>query len=198
MTETEKYADSEHNVCPTCMGMNLLEEIKIARCAKCSKIYCTHFASAIDPAYCVECLSDVSMIKEIVVKEYTHYNEEEDTITTYRRKARSIKLEGMNWLFAQRKIAALSDDELELSVEYHRGLLNGLLGEREARRIAKAHRFAGVGLPPQGSPVVTTSKKTKSIKSSKQAATASALLESALAGGMDLNQILNLLQGVTK
>lgn len=197
----ERFEDSINNVCSVCMSANLLEEIKIARCATCNKIYCVHFASAIDPAHCLECLSEISLIKETVVKEYQHYNEDTDVVTTYRRKAERIKLEGMNWLFAQRKQAILTDDEIELAVEYHRSYLNGLLGEREARRVAKAHRFAGVQMP-SGSPdrSVTTTKTKKTIKSTKEEKTVQGILQSLNASGLSAADILKLLQGtgVTK
>lgn len=190
----ELMGDSINHVCPTCMSLSLTDEIKTARCTQCNRIYCVHFASSIDPAQCVECLSDLSLTKETVIKEYEHYNEETDVVTRYRRKATSIKLDGLNWLFSQRKIVSLSDDDLELAIEYHRQILTGMISERETRRIAKAHRFAGIQMPKSSdSSTHTTTKIKKSIKSTKTGATVDSLMQSMLAGGMTPEQMLALL-----
>lgn len=195
----------ENSVCVSCQEANLLTEIKIARCQDCNRLYCVHFASNIDPARCVECLSNVSMVKEVVTKSYEHYNEETDVVTVYKRRAKSIRLEGMDWLFAQRKIKDMSDDSLELSIEYHRQLLfNGLIAEREARRVKYAHRNAGLPLPavsPQkdlATEATTTTKVTKSIKSTKGTATAAGILASLTAQGLSVEQIMKMIQGVKK
>src|ERR1700736_2793230 len=134
----------DNHVCVTCKEANLIEEIRIQHCKQCELLYCVHFASNIDPAMCFDCLSDVTMLKEVVTKEYSHYNEETDVVTVYKRRAKSVRLEGCQWLFAQRKIASMSDDSLLLAIEYHRALLMGLIGEREKRRVAYMHRYAGV------------------------------------------------------
>ncbi len=199
MEETDVAA----KVCKHCLESNLIEEIKIARCSKCNAIYCIHFASSIDPSQCTECLADVSVTKEVVTKTYQHYNEETDVVTEYKRRARSIKIDGMDWLFAQRKIATLTDDELELSIEYHRGILNGMLKEREERRIKYAHRFAGVSIPRGvltgvGSDSNTEVKRTRTISSSKTEASAASMMKALLASGLKIEDIMKMLEGVGK
>ena len=192
--------------CRNCQVSNLTEDVRIARCVKCGSIYCVHFASNIDPQYCVECLADITLHKESIVKTYTHesYDEETDTVTTteYRRRATSFKLEGLDWLFAQRKIVSMRDEELELAIEYHRELLQGMLHERDDRRTKKMHRFAGVRLGTEtvsvGSDTTTIVKKSRTISSNKATATASAVMESMLKGGMDAAQLLALLQAAQK
>ena len=191
MEETDVAA----KVCKHCLESNLIEEMKIARCSKCNAIYCIHFASSIDPSQCTECLADVSVTKEVVTKTYQHYNEETDVVTEYKRRARSIKIDGMDWLFAQRKIATQTDDELELSIEYHRGILNGMLKEREERRIKHAHRFAGVSIPRR---VLTGVKRTRTISSSKTEASAASMMKALLASGLKIEDIMKMLEGVGK
>lgn len=192
------FQDTNNAVCPTCMAANLTEEIKFSRCVKCGKLYCIHFASTIDPAYCVECLSDISLIKETITKECEHYDEKTDEVTIYKRRAKRIKLEGLNWLFMQRKIVSISDDALELSIEYHREILSGLLTERETRRTAFLHRYAGIKMPKKskssGTDSSTTTKVTKRIRSTKTTATASSVLQAMLAGGMTPEQLMQMLQ----
>ena len=192
---------SENKVCPSCLETNLLTEIKVARCAKCGLAYCTHLASNIDPSYCTSCLSDVTVLMETVTKTYEHYNEETDVVTTYKRRAKSVRLEGMDWLFAQRKISTMSDESLTLAIEYHRALLTGLLDEREARRVKYAHRYAGEPLPKSvphnedGSVITTTKvKTTKAIKSTKQSATAAGVVQSLMAKNMTPQQMIDLLK----
>jgi len=157
----------------------------------------------------VECLADVSLYKEVITKSYIHesYNEETDTVTTteYKRKARSIRLEGMDWLFAQRKIHTLTDESLELAIEYHREILSGMLAEREQRRAEYRHRYAGVKEVPSPSGSVdkslqtnTTVKRTRTISSTKAAATADSILQSMLAGGADISKIMEMLEKASK
>jgi hypothetical protein len=196
------FEDSNNSVCPACFASNLLTEIVFARCSSCDKIFCIHFASTIDQRQCVECCSDVSMFKETVTKEYICTDDEGNITSTYKKKAKRVRLEGLNWLFAQRKIVSLSDDELELSLEYHREILSGMLDERETRKNAFLHRYAGVPLPKMPSPdssteKTTTTKRTKSIKSSKGDATAASILKALGATGMSPADILKMLQAKT-
>lgn len=195
--------ESPNLVCVSCLEANLLAEIKVTRCTECDKLYCIHFASNIDPAKCTSCLSEVTLHKEVVTKTYEHYNEETDVVTVYKRRAKSIRLEGMDWLFAQRKIKDISDDSLELAIEYHRQLLfNGLIAEREQRRIKYLHRNAGASLPsvsPQkdsATSSTTVTKTTKTIKSTKATATADGALKAAMAKGLTKEQLNALLAAV--
>jgi hypothetical protein len=187
--------------CRSCIETNLIEDVRIQRCKQCQFLYCVHFSSNIDPQYCTECLSDVSMLKEVVTKTYQYYNEETDTVTEYRRKARSIRLEGADWLFRQRKIVSMSDESLELAIEYHREILSGMLKEREERRIKHAHRYAGikegtetVGIKDSANVTATSVKRTKTIQSSKAQATANGALQAMMAQGMSIDKILEVLQ----
>jgi hypothetical protein len=191
--------------CRHCLEANLVDEVKLARCSQCNAVYCIHFASNIDPTLCIECLSDVSLHKEVVTKTYVHesYDEETDTLNTteYKRKARSIKLEGLDWLFAQRKIVSMSDESLELAIEYHREILNGMLSEREQRKAEYMHRFASVKTVypttvDGATSASTTVKRTRTISSNKAAATANGLLQSMQAGGMNAAQILQMLEKI--
>jgi hypothetical protein len=193
--------------CRACLESNLTEEIRLARCIKCNLIYCVHFASTIDPSQCTECLAEISLHKEIVTKTYTHesYDEDTDTTTTteYRRRAKSIRLDGMDWLFAQRKIITQSDDSLELAIEYHRQILNGMLAERERRRTEFMHRYAGVKVDsnPSGQVDVLSAssvevKKTKTISSTRAVQNANAVMQSMMGQGMDAKKILEMLEKI--
>jgi len=189
------FEDSPNSVCPTCLASNLLTEIKIARCVKCFKLYCTHFASTIDPLYCVECLSDITLFKETMTKTYERTDEEGNVTSTYKKRAKHVRLEGLNWLFSQRKIISLSDDELELSIEYHREILSGMLDERETRKNAYMHRFANAPLPKKegGTEASVTTKTTKRIKSTTEGAKVSSVLKAMMASGMTPQQIMEML-----
>lgn len=198
---------STSRTCRSCLESNLVEEVRLARCSKCSFIFCTHFASNIDPQYCTECLSNITLHKEIVTKTYESYNEDTEVTTQYKRKARSIRLEGMDWLFAQRKITQMSDDSLELAIEYHREILTGMLAERESRKNKFMHRYAGVKIDsnPSGQVNVdlattaeTTVKKSKTISSTRNAATANAIMQAFLAQGMSIEQITAMIEKAKK
>lgn len=187
------FEDSQNSVCPTCLASNLLSEIKIARCVKCHRLYCVHFASTIDSIYCVECLSDITLFKETITKTYEYTDDEGNVTSTYKKKAKLIRLEGLNWLFSQRKIVSLSDDELELAIEYHREILSGMLNERETRKNAYLHRFANAPLPKKEGGTEASTKVTKSIKSTTEGAKVSSILKAMMASGMTPQQIMGIL-----
>lgn len=201
MESPSPIAEATSLVCMTCMRSNLTEEIRIQKCERCTKIYCVHFASNIDPRFCTNCLSDISMSKETIRKTYINelYDEESDTVVTkeYTRRAQLVKLAGFDWLFYQRKIFSMSDDALELAQEFHREILNAIIAEREDRKAKFMHRYAGVRVASNASAAgqvnvntTTEVKKTRTISSTKLAANANAMLQSMLATGMSLEQIL--------
>lgn len=106
-------------------------------------------------------------------------------------------MSGNDWIFVQRKVHELTSAELEVYVEYHRQYLGLLQNEQESRKAEKAH-----GLIPSSihlaSPTTTrtttstetTIKKTTTTKINKKAEQAKALLQSMLAQGFSLEDIL--------
>jgi hypothetical protein len=194
----EKHISS--NVCDTCLHDNLLHSIGIANCSRCRMAYCLHFTSKIDPQYCIDCCSELSVEKTVISKTYEHYNEETDTTTRYSRKARQIKVEGLDWLLAQRKIPSLTDGELDMAIEYHRQLASLMLTEAEKRRAEKLHRYAGVKIVPVAPTGTTTStveiKKTvvKNTQTKNQNK-AQSLISALLAKGLTMEQITQMIMG---
>lgn len=151
-------------ICELCSEKNLTDIVSFNNCKECGRIYCLHFASNIDPAYCTECLHDVSIKEETIVKRQEHYNSQTEKVYTRTRKARRVSIGGLHWLFRSRKIHTLTDFELDLAIEYHRAILSEMLLERDQRRAEYAHRNRGKGLPiilnPGESNTVTTEETT--------------------------------------
>lgn len=181
-------------VCDCCLELNLVTK-SVIKCPNCEQAFCLHFASTIDAQYCVNCMSDMSVTKQIITKTYEHRNAETGETKFYRRNARSIKIEGLDWLFSQRKIYELNDEELDLSIEYHRNIMQLMLMEQEQRRVEKLHRYANVVIkaPPSAAKVtnttVTTTKKTRTVTKDKAAEQLQALMRSMLAKGLTPAQI---------
>ena len=182
-------------VCDSCLELNLLTKSSIA-CARCGQAFCLHFASTVDAQYCVNCMSDISITKQVITKSYEHSNPETGARSFYRRRAREIQIKGLDWLFAQRKIAELADVELDLAIEYHRNIEQLMIAEQERRRNAKMHRYAGVSFkiaPTPGTEVTdsktTTVKKSRTVSKNKQAEQLAALLKSMMAKGVDINSL---------
>jgi hypothetical protein len=95
----------------------------------------------------------------------------------------------------------MSDDALELAIEYHRELLQGMLHEREDRKTKYLHRFAGAkgsGTVSIGTSDGLVVKKTKTISSTKAAATATGMMEALLSNGMTAAQLLAMIEKATK
>ncbi len=186
-------------VCECCLELNLITKSCIT-CSRCGAAFCLHFASAIDAQYCVNCFSDMAVTKEVIVKTYEHKNSETGDTQFYRRKARAIKLTGLDWLFSQRKIIELTDAELDLSIEYHRNILNLMLAEQERRRNEKIHRYANVVYKPVKSAVnvtettTTTVKKTRTVSKDKTSEQLQAIMKSMLAKGFTQEQLKAMLK----
>jgi hypothetical protein len=160
------------HVCIACGENNLIEPIYIQRCLDCEQLYCHHNASIIDANRCISCLDDVSVTITDIKTEKIITTQSGSTYTKS-QKAKQIKLGGMHWLFAQRKIDSLTDDQCELAIQYHRAYLNRMLAEREIRQHKNYHRNQGkvFKLSQAESPFSetvttsqTTTKKTKTIK----------------------------------
>lgn len=192
----------EELVCETCFNDNLLKAVGVLKCEKCDKIFCIHFASRIDPRYCVNCMSDASLTVEEIRVIRERYDEQKDKVIKYIRKATKYTIDGNDWMFAQRRIKQLTDPELELALEFHRGLCSLILQEAEARKAEKKHKLAGVKVihNPIGSTTVTsstTTHKTVKTSSTKQSAAVSALYQMMLAKGLTPEQIATMVKGMT-
>lgn len=173
-SESEKLIEDTStlfsSVCGVCKHKNLTENAHLLHCEKCKELYCIHFTSVIDPRFCVGCLSKVEMTEQTIYKKSEHYNEDTDKLYTRTQKARQISFSGLDWLFYNRKISTLSDEELLLAIEYHRAIYNAMLYEREKRRIEHFHRNKDrqIKIPISSGTVTsgatTTVKKTKIVR----------------------------------
>ena len=184
-------------VCSLCLELNLTTKAIVEKCGRCGQAFCYHFQSAIDSQYCVNCMSDVSVTKSVITKTYTHTSPETGEQSFYRRRAREIKIDGLSWLFAQRKIVELSDVELDMAIEYHRNVYSLMMDESERRRNDKMHRYANTPfkIPTPTTTKVTDStqttvKKSRTTSKTKAGETVAALLASMMAKGMTMDQIL--------
>lgn len=195
-------------VCDICLELNLTEDIHVQKCVVCEESYCTHHTSIVDPTHCAECLHDVSVTFETIRKTETHINQLTNQPYTRTRKARSIKLGGMHWLFAQRKIDEMNDQELALAIEYHRAYYDALIYEREKRRIDNFHRNAKraykINQPGSSSTTVTSTtviKKSKIVTGNKpktQEVNLGAALQLLLKQGFTMEQIKGMVTGGKK
>ena len=183
-------------VCEVCLELNLTTK-SVIKCARCEQAFCFHFASNIDAQYCVNCMSEISIAKSQITKTYGHKNDETGVTSFYRRRAREIKIDGLDWLFAQRKISELADVELDMAIEYHRNICSLMMAESERRRNEKMHRYAGikVNIPTPSTTTVhegttTTVKKTRTVSKDKASESAAAILASMMAKGMNIQDIL--------
>lgn len=188
-------------VCDVCLELNLTTKSCI-ECVGCGKAFCFHFSSSVDASYCVNCLSDISVTKQVITKTYEHKNEETGETKIYRRRAREIKIGGLSWLFAQRKIVELSDVELDMAIEYHRSICVLMIDESERRRNERMHRYANVKvhIPTPSTATVTsgtttTVKKTRTVSKNKQNEQLAALLKSLQAKGMSIEDIAKAVKG---
>ncbi|MDR3392466.1 MAG: hypothetical protein P4L77_12115 [Sulfuriferula sp.] len=185
-----------HLVCEVCLELNLTTK-SVIRCGKCEQAFCYHFGSAIDPQFCINCMSDMSVTKSTITKSYESINPETGEKSFYRRRAREIKIDGLSWQFAQRRIIELADVELDMTIEYHRNICSLLIDESERRRNEKIHRYANVKMviPTPATTNVkdsttTTTKKSRTVSKTKAQEGVAAILQSMLAKGMSMQDIM--------
>jgi hypothetical protein len=117
-------------ICDICRENNLTKKIKVSSCKECSRDYCIHFASSVDPSYCSDCLAEVSMEKSVIVRVTEHSVSGSKLKYQRRSSAVQIRFGGEDFLFYSRKIHTLSDLELELAIEYHHAIYSSMILER--------------------------------------------------------------------
>lgn len=164
---SEAEEQKEVNTCEVCTTDNLLKAVGIKRCLKCNDLYCFHFCSTIDPDnYCVDCLNDLTLLKNEEVYKREDWDLESDRVKRIIRRARTFKIGGTDFLFAQRMNSQISDAELELKIEYFKEQVSHMIMEREERKIKKytAEKAASIKI---GTASLTTSVKTPTAVTAK-------------------------------
>lgn len=195
LMEEAESLESPEKVCSTCLGDNLLRDIGIKKCARCCEPFCIHHASIYDSVYyCTYCLHDITLTRTVLSKTSEVRDcETGELLDTFRRKAVSTTLGGLDWLFIQRLNQTLTDAELATKYEYFRQNISQLLTDIDKRRAEKAHKLAAKKIhlaSPSGVSVThTESKKTTTIKAApKPPANGSKKVD-------EINSLLNLLLG---
>jgi len=146
-----------HKLCNECMEANLLQEgvVETFRdCPTCGESFCPHAVSHLDPKYCIFCCNDFQFTStdETITREV---KDEDGSITSKKSfRVRHMTLGGDHYLLYNRAITVMSNVELECGIEYHRGILNGMIREREDRRIAYAHRNKGKTAGNENAPIL--------------------------------------------
>ncbi|HEY4799526.1 MAG TPA: hypothetical protein VII99_10660 [Bacteroidia bacterium] len=87
--------------------------------------------------YCVDCLSDLTLLKGEEVYKRVDYDLVAEKERVVRRRATILKINGLDYLFMQRRNATMSDAELELKIECYKEQVISMILEREERKIKK-------------------------------------------------------------
>lgn len=131
----------------------------VGTCARCQKAYCQKDISRIDPIYCDECMRDVVIEETIITKVEGEWHEDTNTVTYDKFQSKLIKFRGIDWMFASKHIADLTDEELKPTLEYHRAFVYHLESEIVSRAINKRQQQ----VLPAGTKRIATVKQTTSI-----------------------------------
>jgi hypothetical protein len=194
----EQAPDPVSIVCLPCTEENLTDKIFLGRCVDCNRLYCSHRASVVDSNYCSDCLSDVTLTIEKIHVVETVVSPKSGNSYTKTQTGRRIVLGGAQWLFHQRRIKELTDDELELSIQYHFTTYIGLIKERDQRKAEHMRRnekkLYKISEPIVGKPVnsttKTTTKTTKTTKPLGHAAKVQAMFAQMAAMGLSAEDLL--------
>jgi hypothetical protein len=180
-------------ICTVCKEQLLIKEVYFGTCLRCKMLYCIHYGSSVDPAYCNTCCQEVELTDQTITRIDIHKSE--DGTKTYETKSRARQLifTGADWLFYQRKISTLTDTELALAIEYHYALHGSMVMERDRRKIEYFHRNAGKQIristgeaiiQDSTSTTISSKRTTRTVKAKKSDIELKAILEQMLKSGM--------------
>src|SRR5882762_2906418 len=116
-------------------------EKKSRQCNRCNLYYCPHFASKIDFQFCQYCFHDLILEDSIIRRIEETKSLSGKKIFQRIMRARHLVFKGQDWMFAQARVVDMTDDELGVTIEYHKAIFGEMINEREARKIA-ANRAA--------------------------------------------------------
>ena len=133
---------------PCCAKCDSKDETKI--CKRCSVVFCSHFASTTDNRYCGNCMADFCVKETIMEKVVDHFRNDGTVSFSRKFQCKHMKLEGNDWLFATNLIPDMSDQDIEAAIEYHKSNVSLMLMEREARKLERYHKLAGVKVTRPG------------------------------------------------
>jgi Zn-finger nucleic acid-binding protein len=163
-----KYSADEIPVCIPCDTGNITRT-----CKKCKVNFCPHYSSIIDIRFCANCVGDVSIRETIIEKVVERVKPDGQVSFSRAFYARRIKLEGVDWLFANELIVNTPDDKLDAAIEYHRANIDLLLLERQQRQLERSHQLARVKVKinTSANDKTVATKTAKTAKPSKQSKT---------------------------
>ena len=183
-----------------CESLNCNDSLSLQRrCTKCNLIFCPHFASKIDFQYCQYCFHDLILEDSIIRRIEETKSLSGKKIFTRIMRARHLVFKGQDWMFAQARVIDMTDEELSVTIEYHKAIFGEMLNEREARKIAanraalnKMHKNAASmkipsktpGLYTDGTPITAEPSvvTTTTVKRTRMTVSGANAIANALAG----------------
>ncbi len=131
------------------------KELRV-NCTKCDRPYCNNHSSGTDPQFCRDCCRDFQAIQttqfkcgvqEMIVIDPS--GQKEDTVVRlpYKEKYKQIRLLGTDWLFYETSIAAMTDNQLEAALQWHKAAVSEIEIEVTERKIKKAQALAKLPTP---------------------------------------------------
>lgn len=112
----------------------------VGECARCGKKYCALDTSKLDSRYCNECMSDIIIEDTTFTKTSQTYDDITDTIHTETRTCRDVTFNGIDWMFACKRLSEMSDVEAKIELEYHRAMVHFLESDLLQRSV-KTYRL---------------------------------------------------------
>ncbi len=195
--EQEVFDPSIIPICEECAEQP--EKTKI--CFRCKSEFCSHHASLVDVRACNKCLADFKVTESIETKVTEISNAKGEVISRRMQHATKYTLSGSDWMFTQRAIVDMSDQDLENTIEYHRAAASVMLTEREHRRQEKAHKLSQMKIivPTRETQYDREEKERKATeKAEKKANGNTKRVSTKSKSGLDMDSILAALTKLSK
>lgn len=136
------------------------DEVRIS-CPTCGNPYCPKHASKVDPSFCQRDLKDFEVEEKVFTKVEEDYSTKTNEFTTRKSSCKQVLLKGTDWLFYQHAIELMSDEQLKLSLRWHKAAISLVEHQIDTRKVEANKKLKGVSVTIRSETKTTKVTKTR-------------------------------------
>jgi hypothetical protein len=139
-------------------------ELETKTCERCNKLFCKNHVSKISPIFCIECFAQVTLIIDNLTKRDSEWDMFEDCLVERKSTARTLRLDGPDWVWYSAIINNLNEDEFKTMFEFHRFIISLMEHVNDIRKVEKNALLKGQKIVLG----ITQTTTTKTVRKAKQ------------------------------